>query len=248
MSSEYLRALRQAEVDAVLERYSAHFSGAAALEIGSGSGVQLDALSSCCATIVGVEVRSDGVDRKQHPRILMYDGVNLPFSSSSFDVVFSSNVLEHVERLDLLQQEIARVLKPGGVCIHVLPTHLWKLWTTAMCLCLAPPRVLKVATNAMLGRAAQTPKSVSAWLDLLVGERHGVVGGRMSEAIEFIPRSWRRRFAAQGWEVVESHPMGLAYEGNVVLGARLGLHARRQIAIALGSACHVFLVRRAAHG
>jgi SAM-dependent methyltransferase len=248
VSSEYLRALRQAEVDAVLERYRAHFSGAAALEIGSGSGVQLDALSSCCASIVGVEVRSDAIGREKHPRILMYDGVNLPFSSSSFDVVFSSNVLEHVERLDLLQKEIARVLKPGGVCIHVLPTHLWKLWTTAMCLCLAPPRVLKVSINAIRGRTAQSPKGVSAWLDLLVGERHGVVGGRMSEAIEFNPRSWRRRFVAQGWEVVEAHPMGLAYEGNVVFGSRLGLNARRQIAAVLGSACHVFLVRRAGHG
>lgn len=39
----------------------------------------------------------------------------LPFDSASFDVVSCCDVLEHVDDLDKVVQEIARVLKPGGV-------------------------------------------------------------------------------------------------------------------------------------
>ena len=44
--------------------------------------------------------------------------------------MFSSNVLEHVRELDQLEVEIKRVLRPGGLCVHVLPTHVWRFWTT----------------------------------------------------------------------------------------------------------------------
>lgn len=42
------------------------------------------------------------------------DGENLPYPSDSFNVVVSTDVLEHVPRPDMVMNEIARVLKPGG--------------------------------------------------------------------------------------------------------------------------------------
>ncbi len=41
-------------------------------------------------------------------------GEHLPFSTSSFDVVFCCDVLEHVTDLGKVIAEISRVLKPGG--------------------------------------------------------------------------------------------------------------------------------------
>jgi len=46
---------------------------------------------------------------------------DLPFGDSSFDVVFSANVLEHVDDPFLSAQEIVRVLKPGGYLYVDIP-------------------------------------------------------------------------------------------------------------------------------
>ena len=49
----------------------------------------------------------------------------LPFDDASCDVVFSITVLEHVMNYDQALAEIARVLKPGGLSVHVFPSR-WK--------------------------------------------------------------------------------------------------------------------------
>lgn len=51
---------------------------------------------------------------------------NLPFETSSVDVVRCWNVLEHVDDLNACMKEIHRVLKPGGEVIISVP-H-WSGW------------------------------------------------------------------------------------------------------------------------
>jgi len=50
----------------------------------------------------------------------------LPFRSRSVDCVFSYSVLQHIEKNKVLSgfREIARVLKPGGMCIIQLPNKI----------------------------------------------------------------------------------------------------------------------------
>jgi len=46
----------------------------------------------------------------------------LPFKDASADVVATRSVLEHLADSESLFTEIHRVLRPGGICLHVLPT------------------------------------------------------------------------------------------------------------------------------
>ena len=46
---------------------------------------------------------------------------NLPFEDGLFDLILSDQVFEHVLDQAHAFRECHRVLKPGGVCIHVLP-------------------------------------------------------------------------------------------------------------------------------
>lgn len=60
---------------------------------------------------VGVDiVGGPGVDR-------VYDGLRLPFSASGFDVVVSTEMLEHCARPWRIVAEMARVVRPGGLVI-----------------------------------------------------------------------------------------------------------------------------------
>ena len=45
----------------------------------------------------------------------------LPFDDGSFDVVVSTAVLEHAQNIEECSREIRRVLRPGGLSMHVFP-------------------------------------------------------------------------------------------------------------------------------
>ena len=62
----------------------------------------------------------------QTPPEICASAPSLPFVASSFDTVFSSQVLEHVPEPWVMIEEMARVLKPGGFLLVSAP-HIWGL-------------------------------------------------------------------------------------------------------------------------
>lgn len=50
---------------------------------------------------------------------------NMPFNNESFDILFVTDVLEHVEEIETAINEIKRVLKKGGSAILSGPTETW---------------------------------------------------------------------------------------------------------------------------
>ncbi|MGB8956292.1 MAG: class I SAM-dependent methyltransferase [Tumebacillaceae bacterium] len=66
----------------------------------------------------------DGVAPGQYKDgVMSNDLQNLSFESESFDVVITQEVLEHVADPERAFQEIARVLKPGGLHVFSVPLH-----------------------------------------------------------------------------------------------------------------------------
>jgi SAM-dependent methyltransferase len=49
----------------------------------------------------------------------------LPFPDNYFDVIYSNQVLEHIVYYEPALQEMRRVLKPDGICIHIFPAK-WR--------------------------------------------------------------------------------------------------------------------------
>jgi SAM-dependent methyltransferase len=60
-------------------------------------------------------------------RVVAAVGEVLPFPDETFDVVFSSNVLEHVQDPVKVLSETRRVLKPGGM-MHVVVPNYGSIW------------------------------------------------------------------------------------------------------------------------
>lgn len=105
-------------------------AGSTLLDVGGGPGFFADAFERAGATYVALdadagEMRLHG--REPGPRTVQGSGTSLPFADGSFDVVYSSNVLEHVAEPWRMADEMVRVAKVGGtvVCSYTL---WWGPW------------------------------------------------------------------------------------------------------------------------
>ena len=59
------------------------------------------------------------------------DVQHLPFDDQSFDIVLSTEVIEHLRSPATGVQELARVLRPGGTLVLSTPNHAWH-WLVTM--------------------------------------------------------------------------------------------------------------------
>lgn len=246
---EFMSHIRAVEIDVIAARFP---PGARILEVGAGTGQQAVAIRSRGFEVEAIEIPDSNYKHHQLFPITDYDGRHIPFPDASFDVVFSSNVLEHVRDLPGLEAEIKRVLRPGGVCVHTMPTHAWRFWTM---LAAFPAGVQKViALLRTPTRAATLPQKVTRagvgfvrslgyLFHPFVQGRHGERGFLLSELWLFRPEVWRRHFRRSGFEIVRDAPMGLHYTGHFVFGFGWSLAKRARLARRLGSASHLFELR-----
>ena len=59
--------------------------------------------------------------RKMTEGVWNVDLMDIPFDDASFDIILTSDVLEHVRHADAAHREIFRCLKPGGVYVFTVP-------------------------------------------------------------------------------------------------------------------------------
>jgi SAM-dependent methyltransferase len=92
--------------------------GARLLDVGGGPGYFADAFQARGARYVGLDADAGEMalhGRTPGPRTVLGDGTALPFLAGAFDVAYSSNVAEHVDRPWRMADEMVRVLAPGGL-------------------------------------------------------------------------------------------------------------------------------------
>ncbi len=96
-------------------------------DIGCSTGHLLEDLERAqpAATLVGIDLVASGL-RKAHratprARLLRADACSLPVDDASVDAIVSANLLEHVPDDRGALGEMARVLRPGGRAVVVVP-------------------------------------------------------------------------------------------------------------------------------
>ena len=103
-------------------------AGDRALDLGCGTGEFTAGLAQAGAVVVGVDVADAAIERARarHPgldfRLVPIDGP-LPFEDNSFDLVWASEVIEHVADTARWLSEVRRVLVPAGRLLVTTPSH-----------------------------------------------------------------------------------------------------------------------------
>ena len=214
------------------------------LEIGAGTGWQAKLLSDAGYDVTAIDIASPQGSRKEFWPIIIYNGKDIPFPSATFDILFSSNTLEHIGDIDSFLKEARRVLKDDGMALHILPTPQWRLWTS-----LSHHLGIMKKTFTFISRKLSSgdPAAVfdnpstknSGALDLarriIIPPRHGERGNAFSEICLYRKKWWTSTFEETGWRVVETFPLHLFYTGNSVLGNKLSMTGRFFLSKALGS-------------
>ena len=103
-------------------------AGERVLDLGCGAGRFVAALRDAGAEAVGVELAEAALGRARRNapgadlRLVEPDG-SLPLDHASVDLVWCSEVLEHVADTAYLLLEVRRVLRPGGRVLVTVPYH-----------------------------------------------------------------------------------------------------------------------------
>lgn len=118
------RAGQQRRLDMIIKFAGERLKGTI-LENGCGVGMYVERLSSFGGTVIGLEYDFDRAReaRTRSPFILNAAGEFLPLLPSTFDLILSHEVIEHVQDDRSAIREMIRGLKPGGRLVLFCPNR-----------------------------------------------------------------------------------------------------------------------------
>ncbi len=191
------------------------------LELGAGDGYQSQFIARHVASLVVTDFGAQITRRPAQPgltyQVCDAERVDETFGPNEFDLIFSSNMMEHLPDPQRALAGMRRVLREDGLAIHIMPSPFWKF---SQMVGFYPNAVISrlERTSARLGGAqgrAAADTGETAWDNnpktatrphsylrrLLWPMPHGVSASNLAEFALFRPASWRAQFAQAGFRV-----------------------------------------------
>ena len=260
----HLHEYRRREIEMIFSRCPDGLF-ASGLELGAGDGFQSRLLARYVTRLTATDL--DGSQLPPSPTgAIVYracDAEHLEdlFTPGQLDVIFSSNLLEHLPEPSRALRAIHQVLADDGVTIHVMPSPFWVLCH----LCLYIPnkvvQVLEILTSqgglaraggrlAGRGRSGAlssgerplgnnpklAPRPRPALVRWLTPEPHGVSPTHWRELHAFRRSRWEEEFRLSGLKLIR------VVKGPVASGYGFGFNRLRRILEGLGFASEYIYV------
>jgi ubiquinone/menaquinone biosynthesis C-methylase UbiE len=187
------------------------------LELGCGDGFQTQLLIKYAQRITAAdfEPKRFTAEVGQNISFKQCDAEELGkcFENKSFDVIYSSSLLEHLQDPAEALRSISLVLKDEGVTIHCMPNSLWKLSQIVLfypnLFILLLSKILKIFNVKSEKPAAvsksfdNNPKTVKSRTSMLIPHPHGAYPSNMAEFSAFSKRRWLKEFQDAGFDVIK---------------------------------------------
>jgi SAM-dependent methyltransferase len=101
-----------------------------ALNLGTGEGDYDRMVAGYCTQLIGCDVNEEDLAHARslnsgvsNLRYELNNALELSYATASFDLLVSCEVIEHVGQPEKMVQEMARVLRPGGLAIMTFPSR-----------------------------------------------------------------------------------------------------------------------------
>lgn len=183
------------------------------LELGCGSGAQSKYLAYYCKKLVATEVNIDRLEKCDNDKISFKygDAENLEeFETGQMDLIFSSNMLEHLRNVDDCLNDCKCVLSDRGIIVHTVPNRTWKIFNFF----LYYPLIFKLIINKIINKSpiSGNPNKISHDNNLsfnkrkhsqskLLPEIHGVSTTHIEEYVQWSEKTWIRKFQDNGLHI-----------------------------------------------
>jgi len=192
-----LELLRHAEAELLLAHPT---PGMKVLDFGGGNGYQAKRIAEHGCDVASIDISGRARPAVQYFPVRDYDGVTIPFGDATFDVVFSSSVLEHLRDLPTTLREVRRVLKPQGFAVHIMPSPVWRFWTIATHYPYFVKRMFQSrragagAASALPDRRSRLRRFASLIKGALIEPPHGEFPSAFAELYHYRRDVWCRVF------------------------------------------------------
>ncbi len=217
------------------------------LELGAGDGVQSRLISKYSTKLLSTDLNQERLIQQYDPRIDydICDAENLKYASDHFDLIYSSNLLEHLPNPKKAILEMKRVMKDSGLMIHVVPNRFWKILHLGL---FYPHKMLTLIEFALFGDK-NSSKSMNNNLksnrssSSLLGRRlwpktHGEYSGHIEEFISMGKPFWLQQF-----EDCDLQCVGLIKGLPAHSPYRFGINPLRKLCEYIGlSSCNGYVV------
>ncbi|HEV2492417.1 MAG TPA: methyltransferase domain-containing protein [Terriglobia bacterium] len=223
------------------------------LELGCGDGFQLYLLRERFARVFAIDPKH-APERAENFAFAAAE--ELPFGDSTFDLIVSNCVLEHLKDRPRGIKEAVRVLRPGGYMAHVVPSRFWKAASLLLNPLGYPLRVMEkwralrqVLRESQASRSSETQEAVRPGFAQVLGRWiyppiHGTYTSHLAEY-----QSYRR----DRWLEIFRHPqLVLVADVPLVCATQFGflrfrfIRLRKWLARQGLSSSRVFVMRKVA--
>lgn len=225
------------------------------LEVGCGAGYWFKNLKGGGFNIFGLDLLHNTFHKDPVPGVRYYDGAIFPYSDSSFSLVLTSHVMEHVCDRDLFLSEVSRVLTPDGMLVVLVPNSCWRLWSWATHYISLPRKILNYFSRKA-SREHQCPDDNvnaktavrkfdgSLIFDALITPKHGAKGNRISELYFFSERYYKNLFSKNDkLSLTKIKKIHIFYTDNSCFPF-LTIQFRRRLSFFLGSVSTCYVLRK----
>ncbi|MDP3763190.1 MAG: methyltransferase domain-containing protein [bacterium] len=257
--TKYLHAIRKREIDVIFSLLSQkHFISG--LEVGAGDGFQTTLLAPHVDKLISSDLNFKRIKEslkvsKVEYKAIDADSIKGVFKPNTFDIIFSSNMLEHVHDSYKFLAATQPMLTDNGYAIHVVPSRHIKIFY----LLFYYPHLAVLAFDRILGKLKGEPFFRGMGVNLennintnalsqtpanrlkrfLVPSLHGNFSGHIEEFIAFGKKQWEQKFIEAGYSTV-TYTKGPAFSGY-----GFGFDVLRKLLERLGvSSEHIFILKK----
>jgi len=217
--------IRMEELETALEIFS-NEKNLDILEIGGRDGFQANIISKKGHKVTSIDINP------LSPQIHLVqkgDITKLDFADDSFDLIYSSNMLQEIYNIDKAFMEMKRVLKKDGIIIHIVPSSWWSIITNFWHYCLIPKYLIKSnkiqqifnskkVTNIDIQNNKEENKNSKSTTNLkkLFFHPLGANSSFVHEIFYFSKSYWKKSFNNNQFEIINEKNCPYFYSGYSV--------------------------------
>lgn len=218
---DWMHFIRNEELETALKKFPVK-KNIKILEIGGGDGFMANKIHNCGYEVISI----DEIPKyPQYFPVIMGNATKLNYESEKFDIIFSSHVIAHIDKIELFFTECKRVLKKDGLMIHIVPSTSWSLATNFWHYILLPKLFLewRKITNSNLNDLKintmidKKEKTINKIINILFLHPLGTSPSFIHEFIYFSKYKWKKFFQNYGFSIIDVENGPYFYSGHNIL-------------------------------